>query len=562
MQAESRGRWLVSGLILLFGLTACAVQPSSARLAAKRERVKVRRQTEVSHTEMAVPSQKVVNTGDEIKLEEQGWAELRFPDALRIDLELLGGTKLRVDYLPPPNQDPVARLFLASGTTWQDLQGEVARRVVQTETPSAVVIAQGTEYLVSVDDSQTTWVVGFEGHVAVEGQNQQVVVAVGQATWVRPGQPPQPPVPVDLGAVGRWLDGLRAGELTPIEPVILTPTPTQPPTVPSPEVTDTPIPSVTPTGTLPPSPMFTPSATPSASPSPTTTATPVPACEVVNPRLNLRRGPGLVYPVISTLRQGEVVDPQGRTADASWLEVRAPSTTIGWVSSSAQFIRCTLPLDQIPVESQIPPTPTFTPTPTPTWTSTPTPTPEPSINCRADQTELKAGECTTLHWDMEHIIAVYLDGKGVVGDDSGRVCPKTTQTFTWRVVTAAGDQYCRVTINVQPSGPALSDFVGDWYNVDSNTRSITRILISQEGTSAYVHAYGKCHPIDCDWGTVGAQLSGSSLIAGYKFSFKVTRMTMTLSGNRLRVFSTNRFTDGSNRDYDSTDYFYRSSPID
>jgi hypothetical protein len=417
MSRDSRVWWLVCGLILLFGLIACGAKPTSAGLTALRELVKVRHPADVSHAEVAVGSRTAVGTGDEIKLEEQGHAELRFPDALQVDLELLGGTELQVRYLPPSNQDPVARLFLASGTTWQSLQGEVDRRVVRTETPSAVVIAQGTEYVVSVDESQTTWVVGFEGQVIVEAQNEQVVVAAGQATWVRLGEPPQSPVPVDLDAVARWLDGLRAGELTPIEPVVLPPPP---------EVA-----AETPEATEP------------------TTATAEPACKVVTRLLSLRQGPGLDYPIGATLTPGETVRPLSRNAEVTWLRVQTRPGDVGWVSSDPRVVGCNLDLEQLPVEPEIPPPPPA----------------EPFIDFRADRTRIEAGECATLAWDVENVIAVYLDDEEVVSHDRREVCPEQTQTYTLRAVTATGEEVRQVPIvvvtvwtwNISPDQPPFDD---------------------------------------------------------------------------------------------------------
>jgi hypothetical protein len=74
--------------------------------------------------------------------------------------------------------------------------------------------------------------------------------------------------------------------------------------------------------------------------------------------------------------------------------------------------------------------------------------PSPEINFRADQTNITAGECTTLRWDVEYVQAVYLDGTGVTGHGTRRVCPAQTTTYTLRVVTADGDVYRTVTITV------------------------------------------------------------------------------------------------------------------
>ena len=57
---------------------------------------------------------------------------------------------------------------------------------------------------------------------------------------------------------------------------------------------------------------------------------------------------------------------------------------------------------------------------------------------------------------------------------------------------------------------------GNWVNINSNTRSITRINVDffcrdtslngqlPAGFSFYLNLFGACHPRDCDWGEVGA----------------------------------------------------------
>lgn len=92
-------------------------------------------------------------------------------------------------------------------------------------------------------------------------------------------------------------------------------------------------------------------------------------------------------------------------------------------------------------------TPTNTPTSTLKPTRTPTP-PPPSVNFRADDTELARGECTMLRWDAENVTAVYLDGQGVAGHGTSRVCPTQTATFALHVETAQGSMDQSVTVKV------------------------------------------------------------------------------------------------------------------
>lgn len=54
------------------------------------------------------------------------------------------------------------------------------------------------------------------------------------------------------------------------------------------------------------------------------------AAAVTSPSLNVRSGPGLAYPVLMVINQGEMLTIQGRTG--SWLFVRTQSGALGWVA--------------------------------------------------------------------------------------------------------------------------------------------------------------------------------------------------------------------------------------
>ena len=51
---------------------------------------------------------------------------------------------------------------------------------------------------------------------------------------------------------------------------------------------------------------------------------------------------------------------------------------------------------------------------------------------------------------------------------------------------------------------AIGQLEGMWKNVDPQTRGLTTLDIKVDGDKVTVHAWGKCHPTDCDWGTVDA----------------------------------------------------------
>jgi len=71
----------------------------------------------------------------------------------------------------------------------------------------------------------------------------------------------------------------------------------------------------------------------------------------------------------------------------------------------------------------------------------------------ADQTNLRLNPttgtaCTTLHWDVEGVNMVYLNGTGVVGHGSQQVCIKQTSQYTLTLKCNGGDKSSTVTLSV------------------------------------------------------------------------------------------------------------------
>ncbi len=88
------------------------------------------------------------------------------------------------------------------------------------------------------------------------------------------------------------------------------------------------------------------------------------------------------------------------------------------------------------------------------------------IDFRADSTTLNAGECTTLHWDIEQVREVYLDGQGVTGHNSKKVCPSATQTYTLKVIRQDGSQEERsmtIQVNTSTQGTTTAGIVCGQY---------------------------------------------------------------------------------------------------
>lgn len=118
---------------------------------------------------------------------------------------------------------------------------------------------------------------------------------------------------------------------------------------------------------------------------------------------------------------------------------------------------------------------------------------------------------------------------------------------------------------------AIGQFTGSWQNIDSNTRGVTKLVITENGGKVSLQAWGKCHPQDCDWGKVPAFLyapsvssnpmqNGRAISAMFDKGFSQTLLIVRPSGNRLRVEVYTHFTDNSGRsDYTSTYTMKKSS---
>ena len=104
----------------------------------------------------------------------------------------------------------------------------------------------------------------------------------------------------------------------------------------------------------------------------------------------------------------------------------------------------------------------------------------------------------------------------------------------------------------------LNQYLGNWTNINPNTRGITKIKIFKQAGRLKMQVYGKCHPSDCNWGVKRAFAYSSSvasnvnyntraIVATFNKSFAQTIVTARKSGSRLHVTIYNRFRDGSGR---------------
>ena len=249
--------------------------------------------------------------------------------------------------------------------------------------------------------------------------------------------------------------------------------------------------------------------------------------------LNVRSGPGTVFPVIGVARLGDEGEIVGVSADGRWWAVSVPSAPggVGWVS--VDFVLATN-AENVPVmQGPPPPAPTATPVP-PAATATPAPaqptaTPSAEITFTADRTTIMQGECATLSWSVQNVQAVWIYPLGAsyasypqAGQGSQQVCPAATTTYEMRVRLRDGTtQFRQVTINVTPLAPTATPApVPDplsgtrWNVINYNNGSAVVTLLP--GTS-----------LTLDFGADG-RATGSSGCNTYQASF-------SLNGNAISI---------------------------
>jgi hypothetical protein len=172
-----------------------------------------------------------------------------------------------------------------------------------------------------------------------------------------------------------------------------------------------------------------------------------------------------------------------------------------------------------PTES-VTPTLDVTSTPTPTATllpstkaPTPTPTSAPAalIEFSADDTTIDAGKCTKLHWRVEGVQAVFLDGSGVVGISSKKVCPCSDQSYVLSVTHFDGSKEER-SITIKVNGSCVTPSPKPTVLPPDNDPPPTPSISSPSGGASL-----SCGSVNLDWNEV----SDPSGITEYRVQVEV-----------------------------------------
>lgn len=112
------------------------------------------------------------------------------------------------------------------------------------------------------------------------------------------------------------------------------------------------------------------------------------------------------------------------------------------------------------------------------------------------------------------------------------------------------------TTSTSPS--AAAPFQGTWTNKDPNARGITKLVITQNGSEVKVHAWGKCHPSDCDWGEEDGGIIDNAAVVTWDQKFVIRKMKLTIQGNELHSVTDSVYSDNRPR-MKSEEVFVRQS---
>lgn len=231
--------------------------------------------------------------------------------------------------------------------------------------------------------------------------------------------------------------------------------------------------------------------------------------------VNVRSGPGTIYPSLGTAPFGTEGPIIGISADGRWwvTSIEGAPNGQGWVS--VDYVQA-FNAGNVPV---IPSPPPPVPTPTPTAMATPSP----SINFWADQMVINQGQCTTLRWNVQNIQAVWVYQQGenynnwpATGEGSRQVCPTQTTTYEMRVLLTNGSVETRqLTITVNENNPLVNT---SWSLTAMNQ---TGALVPGSnitiffGTGNFLNGFGSCNNYNGNYFVSGSNLTINSLTSGH-----------------------------------------------
>ncbi|MEZ4735960.1 MAG: formylglycine-generating enzyme family protein [Caldilineaceae bacterium] len=155
-----------------------------------------------------------VQANDQITVDQTGRALIRFSDQLLV--ELFRGSQIEIAQV---RLEPAGSVFLrlrqALGHSQIELRSMAHMRLTLTTDYATITpITSDTKFAVCQGEGVTCTVTEV-GETEVQAQGQPRRVRAGEGTFVLEGQPPLPPVCIDLNEIRQWMDRLRGPETVP-----------------------------------------------------------------------------------------------------------------------------------------------------------------------------------------------------------------------------------------------------------------------------------------------------------------------------------------------------------
>ena len=93
--------------------------------------------------------------------------------------------------------------------------------------------------------------------------------------------------------------------------------------------------------------------------------------------------------------------------------------------------------------------------------------------------------------------------------------------------------------------------------MNSETGGVTQVVVRHENNRTIVHVWGSCHPIDCDWGEVDADLWNGIPMAIWKHGFSTVRMQLIPQpdGRMLLAYRSEYNDDSGRKDAGHAEFF-------
>ena len=170
----------------------------------------------------------------------------------------------------------------------------------------------------------------------------------------------------------------------------------------------------------------------------------------------------------------------------------------------------------------------------------------------------------------------FTEGPSVAFDVTAPPPPKKKLPWWWWIAALVGAVVLLIIIGVvvfllvrDGNDDRATQLIGDWRNVEANTRSTTHYVIAKNGDNLSVSGFGACSPTDCDWAksaggprtVLVADADDGKFAIVWNFGFKTQTDDMTLGEDqRLAVTSSHTFVDGSGRPPRTETQFFEKAP--